>query len=199
MEPGLKDITTLLQLVHDNPSEQAHKEELFRLVQERLRKIAGAFIANERSDHSLQTTLLADDVYLQLIDAPTVAWSNREQFFCDAASAIRRMLVDHSRMKRAKKRGGGKRSMSLDQAANIPDPASAEPVDLLVLNDALTRLEAQKPLDFEVFQLKYFGGWELKEIAEEILGISYGTVKRRWSKAQAFLRRELAGSTTDGG
>jgi RNA polymerase sigma factor (TIGR02999 family) len=183
-----RHVTTLLgQARSDTESE----EKLFRVIEDRFRRIARAQMHRERAGHTLQETVLVDDAFRQLVHQANGAWQNREQFFCCAAREMRRRLVDYARGKQAAKRGGGERAACLDQVAEPAGPTSDDPQRLVELNDVLEKLENKHPDVFKVFDLHYFGGWELKEIAAEILDVSYTTNKRRWDMAKAFLHREL--------
>jgi RNA polymerase sigma factor (TIGR02999 family) len=188
MSTRVRDITALLERGAGDP--QA-RETLFRLIEQRFREIAGALLRKEGKARSWQETMLVDDAFCNLIAASSAQWQNREQFFCSAARVMRRLLVDHARQRKALKRGGGAVVAGLDEQRHTPRRGTPGPADLLELNDLLEKLETQHPDVFKVFELHYFMGCELKEIADEILRIPYTTVKRRWSKAKRLLYEEL--------
>ena len=106
---------------------------------------------------------------------------------------MRRLLVDHARRQQAQKRGGSAVVLPLDERQDSPRGRSNRPQDIVELNDLLETLEAKHPDIFRVFDLHYFMGCDLREIADDILAVSYTTVKRRWSEAKRILQRELAG------
>ncbi len=143
---------------------------------------------------TLQTTALVHEAYLRLIDQSRVEWRNRAQFFGVAAQLMRRLLVDHARRRRARKRGDGLRPLTLEDADMAPDASAAgEAVDVLVLHEALERLAELDERQARIVELRYFGGLTIEDTAEA-LRISPATVKREWAVARAWLRRELARS-----
>lgn len=185
-----RDITTLLEL--DSRDADA-EEELFRLVKERFQAIATALMWKERPEVSVQATMLVDDAFLQLVRRQGQQWTGREAFFAQAAKTMRRLLIDHARERLAEKRGGGDRPTPLEHTGETVPGSSSDPGALVELDEVIQRLETQHPEVFKVFDLHYFMQYELKEIAEDILDVSYTTVRRRWKMARAFLRRELIG------
>ena len=192
--PG-QDVTTLLRLA--SGGDRQAKNELFRLVEGELRRTAQASLSQERPGHSLQTTVLIDEAFQRLVGGPGRTWEDRAQFYRCAARAMREILVDHARQRAAGKRGGGARPGSLDQ---VPEPADRKPLDpltLLALHEALDKLAVTNPEYSQIVELHHFGGWELKQIAEEVLSVSYKTVKRRWRMAKVLLYRELCGDADD--
>jgi len=181
-----QEITLLLGQVRENP---AMLDNVYKLVQKRLRHIAAACMYGERANHTLQETMLVNDAFQKLVG--NNEWEGREQFFCMAARVMRQLLVDHARMKLADKRGGGEAVASLDAVAEPVQHGQSDPQKLVELNDLMEQLEGQHPDAFQVFSLHYFMGWELKEIAETILEKPYITVRRRWDKAKELLREAL--------
>ncbi len=171
-------------------SESGNREALDRLmpiVYDELRRQAARYLKHERQGHTLQTTALVHEAYVRLIDQAGVRWQNRAHFFGIAAEMMRRILVDHARRRRAAKRGGDSLKVTLDEAIN----ASAEPnLDLIAVDGALTKLASLDQQQARVVELRFFGGLSVDETAE-VLGISERTVKRDWSVAKAWIRREL--------
>lgn len=171
-------------------SESGNREALDRLmpiVYDELRRQAARYLKHERQGHTLQTTALVHEAYVRLIDQAGVRWQNRAHFFGIAAEMMRRILVDHARRRRAAKRGGDSFKVTLDEAIN----ASAEPnLDLIAIDEALTKLAALDQQQARVVELRFFGGLNVEETAE-VLRISERTVKRDWSVAKAWIRREL--------
>lgn len=183
------DLTTLL--IRASGGDKRAQEELFRLVEAELRRRAKAYLRRERPDQCLQTTVLVDDAFVQLIGDNNVNWQNRSHFYALAAKVMRRTLVDDARQRAAARRGGGDHPISLDR---IPQPAgcnAADPLTLLALDEALTKLAKHHPELVQVVELHHFTGWDLKQIAD-ILGIPSSTVKHRWQRAKAYLHRELS-------
>lgn len=173
------DITKLL----GQWREQGASDELFQRVFDGCRRIAEAQLRGEREGHTLQPTALVNEAWLKL-SGGRPDFANRTHFFAVAAQAMRRILVDHARQKRAHKR-------------IVPElheePAVAGPdVDVLALDVALTRLSALDAAQARVVELKYFAGLTNEEVAE-VQGQSLATVKRSWQAARAFLFRELEG------
>ncbi len=144
---------------------------------------------NERDDHTLQPTALVHEAYMRLMDQRSVSWQNRSHFFGIASQAMRRILVDHARRRRASKRHGGER-VTLDESVSAPPVQS---LDVIALDSALTRLAELNERQASVVELRFFGGLDIDQTAEA-LGISPATVKRDWTFARAFLQREMEGS-----
>ena len=177
----------LLELSHGN---QAVKEELLTLVYDELRKLASGYMRRERIDHTLQPTALVHEAYLKLIDQRSVSWQNRAHFFGIAAQIMRRILVDHARVRNAEKRGHEYERLQLDE--NI-DKAVELGAELIALDDALGELAKVDPQNARLVELRYFGGLTFEEAAE-VLGVSPDAAKRQWRAARAFLYGELTRS-----
>jgi RNA polymerase sigma factor (TIGR02999 family) len=163
------------------------RDELLPLVYDELRAVAARHLARERRAGTLQATALVHEAYLKLVDHERMQWQGRAHFFAVAAQVIRRILVDHARSRSAQKRGGDGVRVELDDDL----PVAERGLDLLRLDDALSRLARLDPTQGRLVELRYFGGLTLEETAE-VLGSSPATVKREWSFARAWLRRELA-------
>jgi RNA polymerase sigma-70 factor, ECF subfamily len=127
------------------------------------------------------------EAYLRLADQREVQWKNREQFLGVAAQLMRRILVDHSRGRDAKKRGRGFERVFLEEAAGIPKEKAA---DVIALDEALTRLAEFDPQQAQLVELRFFGGLSIEESAG-VMGVSRTTLKRNWNVAKAWLAREL--------
>ena len=169
-------------------------DELLPAVYAELQAQARRAMRREEAGHTLQTTALVHEAYLRLADQDRIVWRNRAQFFGIAAQLMRRILVDHARARVAAKRGGGAHPVTLaGRGADSPSDGGADPVDVLALHDALTRLAALDPQQARVVELRYFGGLTIEATAET-LGISPATVKREWAVARAWLRREIDGA-----
>jgi RNA polymerase sigma factor (TIGR02999 family) len=181
---------TQLLLAWSQGSRQA-LEDLVPVVYAELRRIAARYFRHERPGHTLQATGLVHEAYLKLIDQERVRWQNRAQFFGVAAQMMRRILVDHARTSNAAKRGGGLRPVTL---IDVAGPPSTGGIDVIALDDALTRLTNLYPDQGRLVELRFFGGLTIEETGEA-LGISPATVKRQWMVARAWLLRDLEGET----
>ena len=164
-------------------------ETLTPLVYDELRRQAARYLRRERRGHSLQTTALINEAYLRLIDAKDMHWQSRAHFFAIAANLMRRILVDHARRRDANKRGGSYIRLTLDEALAVAKEAD---LDLLAVDEALDRLGTIDPQQERVVELRFFSGLSVEETAAA-LGVSPKTVKRDWSVARAWLRREIGG------
>jgi len=169
--------------------DRAVLDQLLPLVYDELHRQAHRYLRRERGNHTLQTTALIHEAYLRLVDQRAVQWQNRAHFFGIAAQAMRRILVDYARTKNREKRGGSAADLPLDEAMLIA--ATGQNIDLLVLDEALTRLAVIDEQQARVVELKYFSGLSIEETAEA-LRISPATVKRDWQMAKAWLRHELS-------
>ena len=165
------------------------RDEILPLVYDELRRLARAFLARERSDHTLQATALVHEAYLRLVAQRQVDWANRAQFIGMAAVMMRRILVNHARERAADKRGGEAERVSLSLADGIDEAPSLELIDLHTALDALASIDARKS---RVVELKFFGGLTIAEIAE-LMELSPATIEREWSFSRAWLYDALAG------
>lgn len=161
---------------------------LVPLVYEELRAIAAREMRRERGDHTLQPTALVHEAFLRLVDKPDLSWQSRVHFLNIAAQAMRRILVEHARRRRAGKRGGGAERITLDEEFVAHGEAGP---DLADLDDALQRLTALDARKGRVVELRFFAGLSVEETAR-LLDISEATVKREWRFAKAWIQRELA-------
>jgi RNA polymerase sigma factor (TIGR02999 family) len=163
-------------------------DELLPLVYDELRALAGRYMRDERSDHTLQTTALVHEAYLRLVGSDQVAWESRGHFFRVAAQAMRRILVDHARHHRSAKHGGKRRRISLN--AVTPVRGEGPNLDVLALDEALLKLSAIDRQKTRIVELRFFAGLTAEETAGA-LGISLSSVERGWALARAWLYREL--------
>ena len=179
-------VTEMLAEWSDSGNREAF-DKLVPIVYDELRRQAARYLKHERQGHTLQTTALVHEAYVRLIDQVGVRWQNRAHFYAIAAELMRRILVDHARKRNAAKRGGDAVKVTLNEDLK----ASAEPnVDLIAVDEALTKLATLDRQQARVVELRFFGGLNVEETAE-VLGISDRTVKRDWSVARAWIRREL--------
>jgi RNA polymerase sigma factor (TIGR02999 family) len=186
VETGKQDLTRLLQAWSDG--DQHALEMLVPHVQRELHRLAGFYMAGERSNHPLQTTALINEAYVRLIGWDNVRWQNRAHFFGVAAQLMRRILVDQARAHHRIKRGHGAIETTLDEGCVYRQERTR---DLLVVDEALTSLERFDPRKGRIVELKFFGGLTEEEIAT-VLEISERTVRREWSLARAWLHDEIS-------
>ena len=186
MEDEKTEITRLLIAWSDG--EEGALERLMPLVVDELRRIAERYFQRESSGHTLQPTALVNELYMRLADRRRVSWKNRAHFFGFAADSMRKILVDHARLRRAEKRGDGVRPLPLDEVT--PVSVAPKSADLIDFEEALIRLEKMDPRQAQVVKLRVFTGLTNEEIAE-VLGLTSRTVKRDWRTARLWLHREL--------
>lgn len=168
---------------------------LMPLVYDELHRLARAYFRRERGEHTLQPTALVHEAYLRLVDQRTPV-GNRGHFLALAATQMRRILLDYARKHRSARRGGpdGRKILLEDTLA-----VSAEiPLDMIALDQALTRLAELDPQQAQMVELRFFGGLSVEETAE-VLESSPATVKRSWASARAFLHRQITGGDIDAG
>ncbi len=163
-------------------------DHLLPLVYTELHRQAARYLRRERPNHTLQTSALINEAYLQLIDQRAVNWQNRAHFFAIAAQAMRRILVNYAKARHREKRGGPQENLPLEEAALVTSEGSG--LDLVALDEALTRLSEFDERQARVIELRYFSGMSVEETAE-VLSISTATVKRDWNMAKAWLLQEL--------
>lgn len=195
-EPG--DVTRLL---HEASGGNQHAfSELVTLLYRELNELAHRKLRLEATGHTLSTTALVHEAYLKLVPQQRAAWQNREQFFAVAAEAMRRVLVDHARRRQRTRRGGGQALVPLGDGEDVVAPdflADDQAEELVALDEALVRLAAFNPEGARIVQLRFFGGLSNDEVAT-VLDSSERTVRRQWSVAKAWLRRELGVLVRDG-
>jgi RNA polymerase sigma factor (TIGR02999 family) len=180
------DITRLLRELSQGRSNSL--DRLMPLVYDQLRRISHRQLRGERRGHTLSTTALVHEAYLKLVDIEAVDWRDRGHFFAMAGRLMRRVLVDHARTRKRRKRGGDWVRVPLDGALDV----SIERADtLLALDEALDRLEARNERQSRVVHYRFFVGLSVEETAAA-LGISEATVKRDWAYSRAWLNRSLA-------
>jgi RNA polymerase sigma factor (TIGR02999 family) len=185
------DVTQLLKRWRKGSREA--EAALMERVHGELRRLAAGYMRRERVK-TLQPTAVVNEAYMRLLPQRGVSWENRAHFFGIAAKMMRRVLVDHARRKKAIKRDAGPgEPVSI---SGVPSPArEADPVDVLALNTALSQLAEMDPRQSEIVEMRYFAGLTVEEVAE-VLGVSTATVKREWSTAKMWLRRQMRGLST---
>ena len=187
--PTRSELTqVLLALGANPPGDSAAAQRVFELVYDELHRLAANLMRGERADHTLQPTALVHETYCRLIDHAQVGWRNRAHFFGIAARAMRQILVDHARRRAAAKRGGDWQRVTLDERLNV---ASTPEVEVLDLDEALTRLAALDERMARIVEFRVFGGMSAQQVAH-MLGVSRRTVQNDWRVAKMWLARELA-------
>lgn len=178
--------------------------DLSALLYEELRELAHRHLRRERANHTIQKTALVHEAFVRLIEQSSVDWQSRAHFFSLASRLMRRILVDYARARAASKRGGGVGVVSLDELAQPQDDGSAPDTtptalqhldahtqdDVAAIDAALSRLETIDARQAQIVEMRYFGGLTVEQTAEA-LEISDATVKREWTLARAWLKREL--------
>ena len=182
--PISSDITRLLD-DYTNGNREA-LNELLPIVYSELRRLAHSYLGRERNGITLQTTALVHEAYLKLIDQHSVDFRNKSQFFALSAQAMRRILLDNARKRRAVKHGSDGK-VSLEEIGEI---STDENQNLIELDVALNELASFDQRQAKIIELRYFGGMGVDETAE-VLGISPATVKREWRTARAWLYQKL--------
>jgi len=188
-EPG--ELTRLLARAQagDLRAESQFIEE----VHPELRKLAGAYMRRERSDHSWQPTEVVHEAFIKLRGLNRIRYEDRKHFFGVAARLMRQILVDHARKKLAEVHGGGVKPQPLDEELVMIDGRQRSNTDILAINQALDRYEKIDPDAAQVVDLRFFGGLSIEETAA-VIDKSPRTVRRHWTIGRAWLYRELSGS-----
>ena len=182
----MHDVTQILNQIESGDPLAA--EKLLPLVYDELRRLAAARLSQEKPGQTLQATALVHDAYIRLLDVEkSQHWNSRGHFFGAAAEAMRRILVDQARRKKAAKRGGLAHRVSLE---DVEVNVGTQDEKLLDIDDALTRLAAEDPQAAKLVQLRYFAGLSIEESAE-LVGISRSTAYENWSYARVRLKTLL--------
>ena len=181
-------VTQLLETIE--PGDRHAEEQLFADVYAELRTLAARYLHRERKSHTLQPTALVHEAYLKLVGQTHVVWQGRAHFLAFAAKAMRQILVDHARRHLAAKRGGSRHCIALDDDLVVE---SDRTLDLLMLEDALTKLTKLDPRQAQMIELRFFGGLSIAEVAK-VMAISKRSVEREWTMVRVWLRRELSRS-----
>jgi RNA polymerase sigma-70 factor, ECF subfamily len=184
-KPSSEDITGLL--IAWGGGDREALDRLMPVVYQELRRLARGQMRRERLGDTLQTTALVNEAYLRLVDYERVQARDRAHFLSIAAQAMRRILIERARSRRASKRGSNPQRVSLDDAADVSDERATS---LVALDDALNSLAAIDPRKSKLVELRYFGGLTIEETAE-VLGVSTPTVERDWRTARIWLHREI--------
>jgi RNA polymerase sigma factor (TIGR02999 family) len=185
-QPG--EVTRLLAEASRGDRDAA--DRLVPLLYDELRRMAHGRMRGERAGHTLDTTALVHEAYLELAGLERMEWRSRAHFLAVAAIAMRRVLVDYAVRRNARKRDGGRHKVPLDDVADVMLVSDERADELLALDDAMRRLAAVSERQCRVVECRYFAGMSIEETAEA-LRISPATVKREWMVARAWLHREL--------
>jgi RNA polymerase sigma factor (TIGR02999 family) len=183
----MSDITLLLQKIEQG--DPAAAEQLLPLVYQELRRLAAAKMSRESAAQTLQPTALVHEAWLRLGGDQQPAWKNRAHFFGAAAEAMRRILIDKARRRRALRHGGEQVRADPEELEQVADLNRSDD-QLLAVHKALDRFAAEDPKKAELVKLRYFAGFTLEDAASA-LGIPLGTAKRWWTYSRAWLYREL--------
>ena len=182
----MPDVTQILNQIESGDPSAA--EQLLPLVYDELRKLAAARLSQENPGQTLQATALVHDAYIRLVDVETAQhWDSRGHFFAAAAEAMRRILIENARSKQRLKRNANRQRVDLDA---IDVALSADPDQMLLLDEALEKLRLEAPDVFDLVKLRYFAGLNVEQTANA-LGISVATAYRNWNYARAWLHSEL--------
>jgi RNA polymerase sigma factor (TIGR02999 family) len=185
--PDAGEVTQLL--ARASSGDAGARATLFDVLYRELRRLAEGAMRAERANHTLQPTALVHEAFLRLA-GDQGQFQSRAHFLGVAASAMRRVLVDHARGRNAHKRGHGATMVIVNDLDDLPQP-EADEVDLVVLDDALSRLAALDARQGQIVELRFFGGLSVEETAA-VIGVSERTVKREWQMSRAWLRREMS-------
>ena len=168
----------------------ASSDELMRAVYSELSRQARYQLRHERPNHTLDTNALINEAYLKLVGQRSVKWKDRGHFFALSAQLMRRILVDHARARHRQKRGGIDETVAIEDVLTVVGGSQSIDIDLIALDEALSRLAVLDPQQVKIVELRYFAGLEITETAQ-VLKISVSTVKRDWAMAKAWLKDEL--------
>jgi RNA polymerase sigma-70 factor, ECF subfamily len=179
------EVTLILKRM--NHGEEGAADELFSLVYGELRRMAKGMMRQERKGHTLQATALVHEAWLRLGGVQGEEWEGQGHFLRVAARAMRNLLVDHARARAAKKRGGDRERLALDEMIAVYEDRG---IDLLALNEAMEELQQMDPMLARLVEVRFFAGLANREAAQ-VLGDSVEGTKRAWLSARAFLRTRL--------
>ncbi|MEM6777596.1 MAG: sigma-70 family RNA polymerase sigma factor [Planctomycetota bacterium] len=184
-------MTSVTEILSSSQKGNAQKtDQLFSVLYEDLRRMAGRFLQSEPQRQKLSSSSLVHQAYMRMVDQNHVDWQGKTHFFAIGATVMRRVLVDHARRTRAQKRGGGWVRRELDDEVTF---LLSRDEDVMALDELLNQLNQLSPRQAKIVELRFFGGLAMKEIAAE-LNLGLRTVEKEWAMARAWMRRELRGS-----
>lgn len=193
MPPQAEQLTLLLSSA--SAGDKSASSKLIELVYDQLRALAGSYAGGFDANHTLQPTALVHEAFVKLVQSPGVKYNDRGHFFAIAATAMRQILSNHARAKRAEKRGGRPPCQEPTNWDRINLGSAGGPtnqdIDVIVLDDLLTELSRADERRYRVVELRYFGGLEVEQVAE-MLGVSKSTVEADWRAARAWLAMRLS-------
>ena len=169
----------------------AAMDRLMPLVYAELKEIAGRYFRRENPGHTLQPTAVVHEAFVRLMQQTSVDYESRAHFLAMAATMMRRVLIDHAKVARAQRRGGGADAVLLEDSMAL---SKDKTVDTLIIDEALAELEKLDPEQAKIVELRFFGGLSVEETAE-VTKLSTATVKRYWRSARAFLLKRLSDDT----
>ena len=181
----MSDVTRILTAIDQGDAKAA--DQLLPLVYEELRRLAAKKMSRESPGQTLQPTALVHEAYVRLVGSEARSWNGRTHFFCAAADAMRRILIDNARRKQRLKRGGGQDKVDLADAELLIEAPSD---DLVALDEAMERLADKDKVKADLVKLRYFAGLTLAQAAD-VLGLSQTTAKRHWTYSRAWLYRQI--------
>jgi RNA polymerase sigma factor (TIGR02999 family) len=181
----ISPVTHILEAIQTGDAQAA--SELLPLVYEELRKLAASKMANEAAGNTLQPTALVNEAWMRLVGSDDPKFAGRPHFFAAAAEAMRRILIDRARSKRALRHGGGQERVNIDHI-DVASPDSDD--QLLAMNDALEKLAVQHPTEAELVKLRYFAGLTVEEAAG-LLDIAPRTARNYWTYSRTWLYHEI--------
>jgi RNA polymerase sigma factor (TIGR02999 family) len=185
---------TVTQLLADwGAGDREALQRLIPIVYNELRRLAKGYLQHQPPGSTLQSTALVHEAYLRLAEKKEVQWQDRTHFFAVAARIMRCILIDHARSRGSSKRGGGTYTIAIDDAVLS---AGKQDVNLIALDEALSRLSAHDFRLGQVVELRFFGGLSIEETSQ-VLNIAPATVKRDWVLAKTWIYREMTWSATD--
>ncbi len=191
-DSGRSNVTEILHSLRGDDADQHEcNQRLFDHVYNELHRIAGSLMSRQRADHTLQSTELVHEAFLRLVDQSQADWQSRVHFYRTASLAMRQILVDHERRRVAAKRGSGGVKITFDEQLGI---GANEAVDILPLDELLTRLAEMDERMAQVVEFRVFSGMTVKEAAFA-LGVSERTVHDDWRVAKMWLTHELSGGS----
>jgi RNA polymerase sigma factor (TIGR02999 family) len=193
MPQGSGDVTQILAAVSRGDEQAAQR--LFPIVYDKLRRLAARYLRGPSPGHTLQPTALVHEAYLKLVGQDDASWTDRGHFFAVAAVSMRHILVNHAKAKGRQKRdpGPGAARLPIEDIAAVMEERA---IDLVALDEALSRLASIDPQQARIVELRFFGGLSVDETAQA-LGVSVRTVHREWTTARLWQRGEIHKGDTD--
>ena len=182
----MNEVTRIINAIEQGDPQAT--EKLLPLVYDELRVLAAQKMSQEKPGQTLQATALVHEAYIRLVEGGDQDWNSRGHFFKAAAEAMRRILVENARRKKRLKRGGKHKRQGLDEVVLA---TNEQDIDLVALDEALTKFEVDYPQKASIVKLRYFGGLTTNQAAE-ILQISIPTANRHWSFARSWLFQEIS-------